>query len=183
MRTPKLTRAQRGRETWRDPRFSPPADGGRPENALQGTLFRVNGTRSDAILVPATYARMRLWRNTSIASLTAGQVATFPSGTLGYEWDEAPYNDFAPPGLMTLSSTTLDVSPSYYLQDYGARTGSGVATHQLTLYKHCSGALVFGAGTIQWPWGLDSTHDRAALKVDLERPLSLVIGLPFEESA
>ena len=25
--------------TWRDPRFSPPADGGRPENALTGTLF------------------------------------------------------------------------------------------------------------------------------------------------
>ena len=24
--------------TWRDPRFSPPADGGRPENALMGTL-------------------------------------------------------------------------------------------------------------------------------------------------
>src|SRR3954452_14284258 len=24
--------------TWRDPRFSPPADGGRPENALTGTL-------------------------------------------------------------------------------------------------------------------------------------------------
>ena len=23
-----------------------------------------------------------------------------------------------------------------------------------------SGALVFGAGTVQWPWGLDSTHDR-----------------------
>jgi hypothetical protein len=26
-------------ETWRDPRFSPPADGGRPENALTGTIF------------------------------------------------------------------------------------------------------------------------------------------------
>ena len=25
--------------TWRDPRFSPPADGGRPENALSGTIF------------------------------------------------------------------------------------------------------------------------------------------------
>ncbi len=28
--------------TWRDPRFSPPADGGRPENALTGTIFMVN---------------------------------------------------------------------------------------------------------------------------------------------
>ena len=28
--------------TWRDTRFSPPADGGRPENALTGTIFAVN---------------------------------------------------------------------------------------------------------------------------------------------
>ena len=28
--------------TWRDPRFSPPADGGRPQNALSGTFFMVN---------------------------------------------------------------------------------------------------------------------------------------------
>ena len=26
--------------TWRDPRFSPPADGGRPENALMGTILQ-----------------------------------------------------------------------------------------------------------------------------------------------
>src|SRR6185436_8727469 len=29
--------------TWRDARYSPPADGGQPENALTGTLFMVNG--------------------------------------------------------------------------------------------------------------------------------------------
>ena len=38
--------------TWRDPRFSPPADGGRPENALTGTIFIVNGVRNDAITRP-----------------------------------------------------------------------------------------------------------------------------------
>ena len=32
--------------TWRDPRFSPPGDGGRPENALTGTIFMVNGPQS-----------------------------------------------------------------------------------------------------------------------------------------
>ncbi len=32
--------------TWRDPRLSPPADGGRPENALTGTLFTVNAYRT-----------------------------------------------------------------------------------------------------------------------------------------
>ena len=36
---------------------------------------------------------------------------------------------------------------------------SGTATHHLTLYRHASGALVFGAGTVQWAWGLDAHHD------------------------
>src|SRR5206468_42812 len=51
--------------TWRDPRFSPPADGGYPENALTGTLFAVNSTRNDAIQVPAAYGNLRFWRNTA----------------------------------------------------------------------------------------------------------------------
>ena len=34
------------------------------------------------------------------------------------------------------------------------------ATHSLTLYRAASDALVFGAGTVQWSWGLDGTHDR-----------------------
>src|SRR5262249_29013850 len=32
---------------------------------------------------------------------------------------------------------------------------TATATHSLTLYRHSSGALVFGAGTVQWAWGLD----------------------------
>ena len=31
-------------------------------------------------------------------------------------------------------------------------------THKLSLYRHTSGALVFGAGTVQWSWGLDGDH-------------------------
>ena len=31
-------------------------------------------------------------------------------------------------------------------------------THKLSLYRHSSGALVFGAGTVQWSWGLDTEH-------------------------
>ena len=31
-------------------------------------------------------------------------------------------------------------------------------THKLSLYRHSSGALVFGAGTVQWSWGLDGEH-------------------------
>ena len=36
----------------------------------------------------------------------------------------------------------------------------GPGEHSLTLVRHGSGALVFGAGTVQWPWGLDANHDR-----------------------
>src|ERR1700751_6083354 len=45
--------------TWRDPRFSPPADGGRPENALTGTLFMVNGASFNSIQIPAAAGKMR----------------------------------------------------------------------------------------------------------------------------
>lgn len=150
--------------TWRDPRFSPPSDGGRGENALTGTLFTVN-TGTAAIQVPAAEGKMRLWRNTSIATLTAGQVATLPAGTLGYEWDSDLDNGFRPAGLVRLSDTT--VSGVDKIQDYGSTYASGTANHALTLYKHSSGARVFGAGTIQWTWGLDATHDRAGTPADV----------------
>jgi phosphodiesterase/alkaline phosphatase D-like protein len=152
--------------TWRDPRFSPPADGGRPENALTGTLFMVNGTRHDAISVPAADGRLRFWRNTSVASLPPGAEATLPTGTLGYEWDIDPENGWRPAGQIRMSSSTYNVTP-LFLQDYGATYGSGVATHSLTLYRHSSGALVFGAGTVQWSWGLDATHDREGEPADV----------------
>ncbi len=150
--------------TWRDPRFSP--DGGRPENALTGTLFMVNGQRNDPMTVPAAQGAMRFWRNTSVATLAPGQTATFGAGLLGYEWDEDVDNGFRPAGLQRLSSTTLDVTPLFLL-DYGNTYGTGIATHSLTLYRAASGALVFGAGTVQYSWGLDSNHDRVGPPADI----------------
>ncbi|WP_433435261.1 DUF4082 domain-containing protein [Nonomuraea sp. CA-141351] len=144
--------------TWRDPRFSPPSNGGRPENALTGTLFRINGRANDAITVPSEFASMRLWRNTSVANLQPGQTAVFPTGTLGYEWDEAPDDQFSPFGLVRFSRTTVTTS-SLYLLDFGATYGAGTATHSLTLYRTSNGTYVFGAGTVQWAWGLDAVHD------------------------
>ncbi len=86
--------------TWRDPRFSPPGDGGRPENALTGQLFTVNAGATTAIKVPAADGKMRFWRNTTIATQAAGATATLPDGTLGYEWDEDADNGFRPAGLV-----------------------------------------------------------------------------------
>src|SRR6185436_9698200 len=129
--------------TWRDPRFSPPADGGRPENGLTGTIFKVNGTRADPLRIPAAFAPHRFWRNTSIASLTTGQTASLITGMLGYEWDEDLDNGFRPAGLTKLSSTTVVISAAeqQYLLDYGSTYGAGTATHSLTLHRHPNGAL------------------------------------------
>jgi len=140
---------------WRDSRFSPPADGGRPENALSGTSFLVNEVRRDSITVPQADGKMRFWRNTSIASLAPGQVATLPAGVLGYEWDVDADNGFRPAGLVPLSTTTLTVPTC--LIGYNS-SGTCSATHHLTFYRAASGALVFGAGTVQWSWGLDNNH-------------------------
>jgi WD40 repeat protein len=146
--------------TWRDPRFSPPADGGRPENQLTGTIYTVNCCQNAlSITVPEAYSKIRFWRDTSIAALAPGEVATLPRGVLGYEWDEALDNGFQPEGLIKMSSTTVSLGGNWYLLDNGSTYGPGTATHSLTLYRHSSGALVFGSGTIRWSWGLDGNHD------------------------
>lgn len=166
--------------TWRDPRFSPPADGGRPENALTGTMFLVNSGTTE-IRVPAEDGKMRFWRNTSIAGLSPGTFATLSNSTLGYEWNADFDNGHRPAGLIRLSTTTepdVDV-----LLDYGSSYGPGTATHHLTLYKHLSGALVFGAGTIQWPWGLDSNHDRGGSSVPDVRMQQATVNLLADMSA
>jgi hypothetical protein len=150
--------------TWRDPRFSPPADGGRPENALTGQLFMVNDGATTSIRVPAVDGKMRFWRNTNVATQAAGSTVTLPNGTLGYEWDEDVDNGARPRGAFQLSSTTVNNAP--VLTDYGSTFGSGTANHHMTIYRASSGALVFGAGTVQWPWGLDSNHDRGSAAAD-----------------
>jgi hypothetical protein len=142
--------------TYRDPRFSPPANGGKPENALTGTMFKANNVDL-AIQVPAAQGKYRLWRNTSVANLAAGATATLAPHTVGYESDEDVDNGFRPAGLVQLSTTTGPTDQ--YLTDFGINTQAGTTTHHLTLYRAASGALVFGAGTVQWAWGLDANHD------------------------
>ena len=141
--------------TWRDPRFGTTGGGGKPENSLTGQFFLVNSGTSD-ITVPASFSNLRLWRGTAIAELAPGSSATLGSGlgTLGYEWDSDVDNGFRPAGSFRLSSTASTSAEVF--TDYGSTTAHGqAATHNLTMYKAASGALVFGAGTVQWSWGLD----------------------------
>lgn len=149
--------------TWRDPRFSPPADGGRPENALTGTSFRVNCCTAQ-MRTTGAFKNLRLWRGTRVATLAATASTQLGTNTLGYEWDDDPDNGFRPAGLLPMSTTT--VGGMQVLTDYGSSYGSGSATHSLVQYRAASGALVFGAGTVQWSWGLDGTHDRGTTTPD-----------------
>jgi hypothetical protein len=145
--------------TWRDARFSPPADGGRPENALTGTIFLGNccSTAPVPLTVSSTQGRLRFWRATGLASLPAGQSATVAPGVIGYEFDADLENGVRPAGLMRLSTSLINWRST--LLDNGSTYGERTITHALTLYRHASGALVFGAGTIRWSWALDVTHD------------------------
>ena len=142
--------------SWYDPRFTTAGDGVTPQNAVTGQSFTVNaGTTS--LTVPAAFGKLRLWRGTAAAALTGSQVLTLSPATLGYEWDVDADNGYRPAGQIKLSSTTasgLDV-----FTDYGTTVVSGgTATHNLTMYKTSSGARVFGAGTVQWAFGLDSPN-------------------------
>jgi hypothetical protein len=127
---------------------------GSPENAVTGQISWRNNTSS--ITVPSDYASLRFWRNTPVANLTGTDSVTLGSGTLGYEWSPQ-YEQFMawyPAGRVLLSSTNA------------LSTFAGVDQHHLSLYRAPSGAIVFGAGTVQWAWGLDNHHDRTSTQAN-----------------
>ncbi len=125
---------------WRDGCSFPSGNACKPENALTGEISW-DGT-TGTIKVPDTYKNLRFWRNTSVATLAAGQTATMTSGTLGYEWDWEQYQSSYPPGRITMSNTSFDGH-----------------VHKISFYKSSAGGFVFGAGSVQWSWGLDANHD------------------------
>lgn len=157
--------------TWRDPRFSPPSNGGRPENELTGTLFKGIISVDDvdfAIEVPHEYASLRFWRNTSVATLQPGTKATLTNATLGYEFNTDGDLPARPAGLIRLSETTPFIQE--VLRDFGKTYTPGPLTHHLTMYRAPSGALVWSTGTVQWAWGLDDYHtNRPAFAVPTDR--------------
>jgi len=142
--------------TFGDPRYA--LSSTQAQNSLTGQLFGVNGLRHDELTVSRPEeARLRFWRNTTVQATGRHETAR---GILGYEWDVFADDCARPPGLVGLSSTTKTIHRQL-LQDFGSQyNGSGEATHRLTLYRHpASGALVFGAGTVQWAWALSPWHD------------------------
>lgn len=150
--------------TWRDPRKGAPQP--RPENQFTGTLtVSAGGDANRDMRVSYLYRKLRQWRNTAVQSLTSGQTITLGQQTIGYEWDSDLGNGFRPSNLIRLNSQTeTNVGGCINLPGCYGQLGSCVTTcasqtHSLTLYR--KGGLVFGAGTVQFVWGLDASHDGA----------------------
>ena len=142
-----------------------------PENALWGNMYvGDNDSVSYPLVVPPTdssgdYAGDRIWRNTGINPNTG---ATIGSNLVGWEWDAVPnaasplYSSFLgsePSGVVQLTKTPVSAQGPEYIQDYGdvygATPPSGQPAYtEAVKYRASSGALVFAAGTIQWPWAL-----------------------------
>ena len=143
--------------------------GAGPETTLTGQLFGPDGTGEfgAALDIPAVLASLRYWRDTTVAE---GGATGLAAGIIGYEWNTAPDDEYRPAGLIKLSET-LDIPWGSIVVDQGGQTftaNPGVATHNLTLYRAESGALVFSAGTVFWTWGLSNEHDSTPYGADVE---------------
>lgn len=124
-------------------------------------MFAANAQRADALVVDGgRYGGHRAWRHTRAASMSLGEPPlVLHQGVLGHEWDEDIDNGWRPAALQTLATTSVDNVQG--IMDWGSTFDSASATHSLVLHRrgNGSGALVFGAGTVQWAWGLDGEHD------------------------
>ena len=141
---------------WADPRFSPPGDGGQPANAITGQQFLVNSGTLD-LTVPSTSTRSCASGGTPRSpSLAAGRSRSPSRRTRAWSATNGTptrTTDSGRRGRSTCPSTTGSGLQAF--TDYGSTlNSSATATHHLTLYRAPSGALVFGAGTVQWSWGL-----------------------------
>ena len=137
--------------TWRDPRFSPPGDGGRPENALTGHDLQGQLLRDQHAWSAPPTARCGSGATPGSPPSPPTRPPRSATGIIGYEWDEDLDNGFRPPGLIRLSRDRRQRRRC--CRTTAAPTAAAAATHPLTLYRAPSGALVFGAGTVQWSWG------------------------------
>ncbi|KAK7231917.1 hypothetical protein SO694_00083059 [Aureococcus anophagefferens] len=126
-----------------------------PENALTGTIRRQRAARRPVVLDGARFGAHRAWRGTAVR--TGRQTRVALAGVLGHEWDEVVDNGALPP-LLRSSETSVDNVQC--IMDHGATFDSGSATHNLVYFRDpASKAWTFGAGTVQWAWALDATHD------------------------
>ncbi|KAH8044807.1 hypothetical protein JL720_16925 [Aureococcus anophagefferens] len=122
--------------TFRDARAVNPR-GAMPENALTGTMFAANAQRVDPVVLDgARFGAHRAWRGTAVR--TGKQTRVALAGVLGHEWDEVVDNGVA---AFAPEAPETSVDNAVYFRDPASK------------------AWTFGAGTVQWAWALDATHD------------------------
>ena len=97
----------------------------------------------------AADGKLRLWRNTAVATWRRTDGDARGTGALGYEWDEDVDNGSGPAGLIDMSSTT---AAAQVFTDYGNATVNSQDA-PLTVPRRQRRAGV-RRGTVQWSWGL-----------------------------
>ena len=122
-----------------------------------GNVNAIDGKALFAIRVPSEYGRLRFWANTAVATLPPGQALELGQQTLGYEGNKYSDEGNRPDGLFPLSENDFKFDGSVWHYELCSSGGmsAGEFRHSLTLYRHqVSQALVFGAHSATWPWGL-----------------------------
>ena len=150
--------------TFRDSRPINPK-GAMPENSLSGTMFVANAQREDYLVIDAKrFGMHRAWWGTQVREFADKELdhksLCWHAAVLGHEWNSDVDNGWRPPALQKLSETTVNNVAA--LMDEGSTFDSATGTHSLVLHRRGNGSsapLTFGAGTVQWSWGLDAMHD------------------------
>ena len=158
--------------TWRDPRFSPPAQRGGAPRTPSPAAVRGHQPADDAdfaIEVPAEYSASASGATPpSPSSSPARSRRRSPGARSATSSTSTSTTGGRPAGLIRLSSTT--VGPTQVLQDYAGTYIAGPITHNMTMYRAPSGALVWGTGTVQWAYGLDDYHTQPIPRPGAGRP-------------
>ena len=193
-----------GQDLWRDgdPATYPGSDGVKPENETYGTsgmgIWRI------CLVVPDTYKGFRFWRNTSVATLGAGQIETFPAGTLGYEFafEQPAFETTYPKGRIALSSTAnggqtqklsftgIPAEPWFLVREPYNGHGALDGTHDLgndapSADMQQATVNLFADMGVQ-PLTLQAGLIPATASTDLTKPFSIIIspmnGVPVQQN-
>jgi len=113
-----------------------------PENAVIGVMYDGQVPNNN---YPYVVQNSSSWVYAGTGFTNGSSVA----GIVGYEYDKTWNNGFSPSGLTILSNSPVCCSDDQW--DTSRNTDA-----QSTIYTAPSGARVFGAGTIDWAWGLDN---------------------------
>jgi hypothetical protein len=134
---------------WRDPRV------GRPEEAMMGVMFGGEVNNASYTVKNASH-----WIYTG----TGWTEGTKVPGIVGYEYDHY-FGDAATPANTTVVAATPVVNTENNQPDVA----------NSTIYRSPSGAWVFGAGTIQWSWGLDNFGGNTFANAGIQRVTSNIL--------